>query len=329
MRLDVVVPSFAASDGAVISDLTLATNIQPSDDKESPFYKNGLIVRPNANQLYGQGLTQLFFYAETYNVRAIPGIGEDYTIFSYVAEANVPSPLPGYSRRFERPVRSPDVVVGAFDLKELPSGSYFLRFVILNDENESVAEQSRKFFVYNPAVKRDEPVAVQTPFESSVFATLSEEDIEREMELIELVASDSERSRAKRIRDLDEKRRFLMSFWQVRDPNPNTPGNAFRDEFYQRLQYANERYTASYVEGWKTDRGRVLLKHGLPSAIDPHLYERDSVPYEVWEYNNIPGEGQAVFVFADRSGFGQFDLVHSTVTGETTLPDWRDALRRR
>ncbi|MBT8400189.1 MAG: GWxTD domain-containing protein [Rhodothermia bacterium] len=329
MRLDALIPSYGSDDAAQISDITLATSIQPSADDGNSFYKNGVLVRPNANQLYGQGLTQLFFYAETYNTDAVSELDDEYTLITYLAEANTPNPMSGYSRRLERPVRSPDVIVGAFDLKDLPSGSYFLRLAILNKDNESLVEQARKFFVYNPNVEREQPAPVATAFESSPFASLTDEEVERELELIELIANEREKNRAKRIQDLDEKRRFLMTFWRARDPNPNVPSNSFREEFFQRLQYANERYSSSFVEGWKSDRGRVLMRHGLPSAIDPHLYERDTVPYEVWEYNNIPGEGQAVFVFADRSGFGQFDLIHSTVTGGTTLPNWQDELRRR
>jgi hypothetical protein len=63
--------------------------------------------------------------------------------------------------------------------------------------------------------------------------------------------------------------------------------------------------------------------------IEPHLYDRDMIPHEIWQYNNIPGEGRAVFVFADRNSFGRFELIHSSVPGERSLPDWQEELRRR
>jgi GWxTD domain-containing protein len=118
-----------------------------------------------------------------------------------------------------------------------------------------------------------------------------------------------------------------MEFWQKRDPDPSTPGNEFREEFYGRLQYANERYAVRSMEGWETDRGRTVIKFGSPSAIEPHLYDRGFKPYEVWQYNNIPGEGQAIFVFADRDGFGEFEMIHSTVAGERKLANWQEELR--
>jgi GWxTD domain-containing protein len=231
-------------------------------------------------------------------------------------------------RRMPRPLRSPDVVVGSFNIRTLPSGSYFLRIAVLNASNEAVAEQSRKFFVYNPDVQREQVVAVETDFEASQYANMSEEEVDRMERHINVIASDSERRRLRGIRDLDEKRRFFMDFWGARDPNPNTPINEYQENFYALVQYANDRYTTSFDEGWNTDRGRALLKYGAPTAIEPHLFDRGYAPYELWEYNNIPGEGQALFVFADLDGFGSFELVHSSVTGERKLADWRNELRR-
>ena len=49
-------------------------------------------------------------------------------------------------------------------------------------------------------------------------------------------------------------------------------------------------------------------------------------PYEIWEYTNIPGEGRALFVFADVSGFSEFELIHSDVTGERQSANWRQEL---
>jgi GWxTD domain-containing protein len=199
---------------------------------------------------------------------------------------------------------------------------------VLNENNESMAEQARKFFVFNPDVEREQATTLEMSFETSPYATMSEEEVEKGVKHIELIATDRERSRIKSIEDLDERRRFLMEFWRARDPNPSTSNNEFRDEFYGRLQYANQRYTTSLQEGWNTDRGRVIIKYGTPSQIDPHLYDRDAKPHEIWEFNNIPGEGQAVFIFADLSSFGEFELIHSTVTGEMRSPDWQQQVRR-
>lgn len=328
LRRDVFVPNYSTGESAALSGVTLASEITSGGDRSDPFYKNGLLVRPNANQLFGQGLSRLYYYAEAYRPGSMSGSDDQYTIYTYVAEANRPQPVAGLEKRVEREARNPDVLVGEFDVSSLPSGSYFLRVALLNDDNESVVERSRKFFVYNPDVERQQTPTVEMEFEMSPYAGMTEEEVEQSLEHISVIANVSERRRIGRLEDLDTKRRYLMEFWQKRDESPTTPVNEFRDEFYRRLQYANDRYSSNRQEGWKTDRGRTILRYGLPSTVEPHLYDRNTAPHEIWHYNSIPGEGQAMFVFADLNGFGLFELVHSTVAGERSLPNWEQELDR-
>ncbi|MBO6575509.1 MAG: GWxTD domain-containing protein [Rhodothermales bacterium] len=327
LRRDVVVPNFSDSEFVELSDLTLASEVRRADSRDEAFYKNGLVVKPNANQLFGAGLSQLYYYGEAYNLERLSTQSDEYTVFAYIAEANLPQPIEGLQRRSTRPLRDPDVLIGSFNLATLPSGSYFLRVALLNAENESIVERSRKFFVYNPHIEQVVTTGLEADFETSQYATMSLEEVDKMYEHITPIATDTERSRMRSIEDLEERRRFLMQFWQMRDPNTNTPINEFQEEFYQRLQFANDRYTSSFDEGWKTDRGRALLKYGRPTNIEPHLFDRGFRPYEIWQYNNIPGEGQAIFVFADRDGYGFFELLHSTVSGERKLANWQNEIR--
>lgn len=327
LRRDLLVPDYSDTSRSSLSDIALATAITPTQDRENPFYKNGLIIRPNANQLYGEGMTRLFYYAEAYNVENVATDAGAYSLTVYIAEANRPQPLPGLQKRSERIARTPDVLAGSFELDSLPTGSYFLRLAVLNEKNEAKIEQSRKFFVYNTEVASADVVALESSFEESPYVSMPEQEVEKEFSHIRTIATESEWRRGRRIEDLDEKRRFLMTFWQNRDPDRSTPFNESRDEFYGRVQYANERYSVRGTEGWETDRGQTLVKYGVPTAIEPHLYDRGMKPYEIWQYNNISGEGQSVFIFADLDGFGEFELVHSSVAGERKLANWQTEIR--
>ena len=271
-------------------------------------------------------MPRLYYYTEVYNTESAASEGGEYSLLTYIAEANRQGPLDGFFKRTRRIARTPDVLVGSFDISTLRTGSYFLRFVLLDEGNEAQAEQSRKFFVFNPVVLTEAPVDSAVPFEMTADAMMPEEEVEKSLEHIEIIATEAEWNRARSIQDLDEKRHFLMEFWWLRDPDPSTPSNEFREDFYGRLQYANERYSVGGTEGWQTDRGRTLIKYGPPTAIEPHLYDRGYKPYELWEFSNIPGEGQALFVFADINGFGEFELIHSTVAGERKLANWRQEL---
>jgi len=328
VRRDIIVPAYFTSGGCTFSDITLATSIARTDDRDSPFFKNGLMIQPNANLLFGEGMSRLWYYAEAYDPDCAASANDSYTLLAFVSEANAPMPIGALQRRTVRQVRSVDVLAGSFSLDALPSGSYFLRLVLLDESNESQAEQSQKFFVFNPSVITEQPEApVAQTFETSEYATMPAEELAAGLEHILIVATEAEVQRLERIQDLNERRRFLMDFWLKRDPEPGTPANEYRETFYTLLGYANERYSTRSEEGWRSDRGRILIKYGQPSSIDPHLYETGYKPYEVWSYNTIAGEGQAEFIFADLDGFGVFELIHSTVSGERKLADWETELQ--
>ncbi len=327
---DVTVPDFTTAGNAgraMISDITLASAIGPSDDREAAFYKNGLIVQPNPNGLYGQGLPMLFYYAEAYGLADVLDAGE-YTLFAYIAPSNVAAPMEGYQQRSERAAQPVDVVVGSFDLRTLQSGAYYLRLAVLDANNEALAEQSRKFYVYNPTVAAPIAAAAEQSYESNLYAVMPEAEVDENLGHAEVIATGRERDQIGRLGSLDAKRDFLVEFWRKRDEEPATPINEGRLRFYERVQYVNDRYSTSQTEGWRTDRGRTVLKYGQPSQVDPTLYDNESLPYETWTYDNIPGSGRALFVFVDRIGFGDFELIHSTVAGEVSMPDWQQQLRR-
>src|SRR5688572_32984462 len=77
----------------------------------------------------------------------------------------------------------------------------------------------------------------------------------------------------------EERENFIENFWRRRDPDPDTEENEYREEYYERIAYANEKF-ASGIPGWRTDRGRVYIAWGKPDSIETHptggAYDRPS-----------------------------------------------------
>ena len=327
IKRDVLVPDYSG-ESVSISDITFATSVTKSVDRNDQFYKNGLSIRPNAHVLFGSNLPTVYYYFETYNAAA-----EDestYNVYAFISQSSLPQPVPDLERRTVREARTPDAVVGGFDVSTLSSGSYMLNVVLLDEQNRSLAEQKRKFFVYNPGVAATRSTAaVDLAYETSLYASMTEDELDEQIDYARIIATDREDDALKSARNLDAKRDALLDFWTKRDPDPTTPINETREEYFSRIQYTRERYSNSHSEGWQTDRGRIYLKYGVPAHVNPHHYERNMAPYEIWEYDNIPGEGRSMFVFADVSGFSEFELIHSNVTGERKSMNWEQELRER
>jgi GWxTD domain-containing protein len=82
-----------------------------------------------------------------------------------------------------------------------------------------------------------------------------------------------------------ERDSFIGAFWRVRNPNPNSESNAFKDEHYRRLAYANEHFgTAKYEDGWRTEMGRIYIILGPPKQRAPYHEQANLRPMEIWFY---------------------------------------------
>jgi GWxTD domain-containing protein len=114
----------------------------------------------------------------------------------------------------------------------------------------------------------------------------------------------------------EEREHFIEQFWARRNPEPQARENAFKEEHYRRLAYANRRF-GDGAPGWITDRGRIYIKYGPPSEIASNLsggtfnteYGQIKVafPSEYWRYRHIEGVGDNITIlFTDRTGTGDY-----------------------
>jgi GWxTD domain-containing protein len=124
----------------------------------------------------------------------------------------------------------------------------------------------------------------------------------------------------KSLDSLKAKREFLYDFWRNRDADPSTPQNEYKEEYMKRVAYANKNFTSMLREGFLTDRGRVTLLYGEPDQRDFYPSDSEVKPYEIWFYNEI--EGGISFIFGDVTGFGNYELLHSTKRGEVKDENW-------
>ena len=122
----------------------------------------------------------------------------------------------------------------------------------------------------------------------------------------------------------EERENFIENFWRRRDPNPDTEENEFREEYYERIAYANERFTSG-IPGWRTDRGRIYIAWGKPDSIESRpaggAYDRPAYegggttttyPFEVWFYRHLDGVGDGVEIeFVDPTGTGEYRLARN------------------
>ena len=80
---------------------------------------------------------------------------------------------------------------------------------------------------------------------------------------------------------------FIQKFWEIRNPDPTSPTNEFRDEYYRRLAYANDQFgSPGRHDGWRTDRGMVYITLGPPQQLTPYRSSQYLTPLEIWFYQS-------------------------------------------
>ncbi len=313
-----------STDKLTISDILLACQIKSNAEKNR-FYKNGYTVIPNPDKFYGTGMPMLMFYSEIYNLtdKSEPDTG-NYSVQYRILDGDG-QPVREFPAKVRKKPGESAVEVSGMNIISIHSGTYYLELDVKDLVNGESASQKKKFFIYREGDLAISDSAAQQLAEEKLRASLiriyknmSSESLNEEFEAAFYLATKEEKDIFKTL-DVQGKQAFLIEFWRKRDRNPETAQNEFRDNYLTLVNTANKEFSG-FKKGWKTDRGRVLLLYGVPDEIERFPLSMESKAHHIWKYFSI--QGGIVFIFVDKQGFGEFELVHSTARGELSDPDW-------
>lgn len=106
-------------------------------------------------------------------------------------------------------------------------------------------------------------------------------------EEVPYIVTNSERNAFLDLKTDADRDAFIQNFWAIRNPDPNSPANEFRDEYYRRLAYANDQFgSPGRHDGWRTDRGMVYITLGPPQQLTPYRASQYLTPLEIWFYQS-------------------------------------------
>jgi GWxTD domain-containing protein len=130
--------------------------------------------------------------------------------------------------------------------------------------------------------------------------------------------------------ETDETRdKFIERFWAIRNPTPGSPDNAYKDEIYERIAYADAHFgIGSGEEGWRTDRGRTYITLGKPQQTRQYLGAPNLRPIEIWFYSNTNPALPSFFnvLFYQRDSIGDFRYYSPTLDGPDKLVTGMEAI---
>jgi GWxTD domain-containing protein len=309
-----------------LSDLLLAPGIREAVSGDTlpgngEIRKGKLLITASAELLLTPLRSKAYYLLETYNTE------EHAAQLSLTVKDSTGKVMFSTPRSTASLPKGGGMVTGTLDLSGLPPGQYVLTTAFVMEGRK--VERSAGFQMAGLAetmVSAAEAQAADRISDVGYFASMGQDELDHAEEPLVLIAKSGELSVYNEDLSLPAKRKFLADFWARRDPTPKTPQNEAREQFYNAISYANKTYREggrAGTQGWKTDRGRVFTQNGVPDDVLRRAQQGNAPPYEVWRYSK--GKGR-YYIFADRTGFGAYNLIHSNDLHQTGLTNWQKIL---
>lgn len=149
-----------------------------------------------------------------------------------------------------------------------------------------------------------------------------------ERDVVYIITKD-ERDEFQRLSSDEARDKFIADFWEVRNPDPGSPTNSYKDEIYRRIAFANARFgVGSGGEGWRSDRGRTYITLGEPQQKQILRNSANLYPLEIWFYANPSPSLPTAFyvVFYQRDGGGDYRYYSPYLDGPDKLVSGVEAI---
>jgi GWxTD domain-containing protein len=128
-------------------------------------------------------------------------------------------------------------------------------------------------------------------------------NFEEMLDLLRFIGHDEQISAMRRAPP-GERARLWRDFYEATDPNTGTPENEALNQYFGRVNAANQRFKDEGIPGWRTDRGEVLVTLGPP---DESVESTPGTASRIirWTYLTHRLE----IYFQDETGFGRLRLT--------------------
>ena len=255
----------------VLSDILLLENIVTDSTGKL------INIVPKIKNNFPEKLEYFYIYYELYSAKVPKNVQIRYQFLSKNEEVDFDSLI----------VIQPEKVVSnhyfKIEKKRLQKNNYNIVLKIEDNDDSSERRKLISFYwVTTPQSSEDISLALR-----QMRYIISEDSLDKYLEA-----------------DIEEQKLFFKTYWEQRDPNPNSTVNELMEEYFGRVNKSNKDFSTFENNGWLTDRGRLLIKFGYPDDVERHPFELHTNPYVIWRYYSL----RKIFLFTDRTGFGDYQL---------------------
>lgn len=336
----------------MLSDIQII-NKPKKANQQAVNVKNGYIIEPYMFDIVTKDNNLMNYYVEIYNADKYFGNDSLYLLTAVIENFSTNKKVEGIIRAERMTAKPQSVIIGSIDLSELEEGSYYLTIEVRDSKNILHAYKKEPFF--KESEKKSTLQQLGIPQDAFVFQ-LTDEQLNENIETLYPIATDEVKSfidKNLKSSTREVKMYFLYSFWQTQ--NADNPQKEWQ-EYRNRLEFVNKKFTTNIKKGYETDMGRIYLVYGPPTNIIDEKFRGSSgfkrrtradyeatpelervnpdgvtyLPYQMWRYDHTPfGESNRTFVFyAPQNDMAEYFLLHSNVKGEKQDIYWESVLSR-
>jgi len=311
-------------DAPAVSDILLVESFTKAD-KPSKLTKSGYDMVPRVYSFYLNNTNSLTFYAELYNSDKYYTDGGQYLVNYYIQSYETAVKMKDFNYTKRMDVSNANILLNTLNIRELPTGNYYLVVEMHDRTNALLASNSVFFQRYNPGCEVNLEDMAATHLANTFAEGINDLDTLREYLLcLNPRCTESERDYVNNLVKTDDKetmQQFLYNFWNTRAPF--NPKEAWQ-EYYSQVQRVNASYSTRTRKGYMTDRGYVYLRYGTPDKICEEPFEPGAFPYEIWHYYEVAGQRNKHCVFMSQDMVtNDYQLIHSDIIGEVNNPRWQ------
>jgi GWxTD domain-containing protein len=313
-----------------LSGIQLVEKYSPTS-QENILSKNGYDMVPYVSNFYPENVNELIFYTEIYNADKELGTKTPYLLRYFIESKETGKMMYQFTTFKKEEATGISVLLGKFNVAELPSGNYNLVIEVRNRDNELVTDKRCFFQRSNPEVAfaMNDLAAINV---MNTFASpINDPDTLQEfIKCLYPISDVNERRFAENLLkkpEVEKMQQYFANFWTKRD-------KVFPEKEWQKYKkqvaMINRSYSTQVKRGYETDRGRVYLEYGAPNMIREEKHSPDIYPFEIWQYYQLDGQSNRKFLFYNPTIVGEdYQLLHSNAIGEIFTQNWEAIMATR
>jgi len=270
-----------------VSEIEFVHSVEPAGE-DTTFMKNGKNYIPDVRRIYGGDTTATVrAYFEIY--QGSGGDNETHAIISLINFSDNIVYRDEETVSFDSTDRVP--MYREIPLKDIKGGEYIFEVVLRGDRGRDVD-------------KVEGPITIHWTPQAMIL-----NDPEKAVEMIKYIATQKQMDAILDAENPADRLQKWNEFWKSLDPTPGTPDNEVKEDYFDRIEFADQNFSILQREGWRTDRGMIFIQYGPPDQIEDHPFEMETKAYQIWYYYRS-GSQVREFLFIDEFGNNDYILQY-------------------